>query len=141
MSLQLVIAGLRALSVLAPNVIRVNHGDRISGALDSIATLLERGEEGVNELKALVEKIQAMDGVVDRQALEDMWTNIEDTSRLIQEAAKRIPIDPIPVDPPPADPAPADTPTPAPDTGAGDGGADAGNSGDAGGSGGDSQSP
>lgn len=133
----LIISGLRALSLLAPALTREGHGERIAKVIDSIATLAERGAEGVEELKALVNKLETMQGV-DRQEVENLWTSIESTHNAIQEAAKR-----IPADPPPPDPLPPDTSETggAGSQGAGDDAGGEDDSGDAGGSGADNQQP
>ena len=100
--LTLIISGLRALSVVAPLVIREGHGDRVAKVLDALATLGERGEEAADDLRALVTKLETIDGV-DRQEKEDLWAELESTHNAIQEAAKLIPPD----DPPPPPPPPA----------------------------------
>jgi len=107
MSLTLVISALRALAPLASVFVREGHGDRVERALNSIATLAERGEEAFGELSGLTTRLQQMEGV-DRVEKERLWEEIESLHAAIQAAAKLIPPDPPA---PPADP-PADGGTP-----------------------------
>lgn len=125
MNLSLISAALRALASVAPIVIREGHGERVTQALNTVATLTDRGAEAAPELHALTEKLKAMNGV-DREEKERLWAQLEDTSARIAEAAKKIPGGA----PPPADPTPppaGDPPASAPE--GGDGSGDAGGSG------------
>lgn len=90
MSLELIILGLRALASVAPVLIREGHGERVQKTLDTLATLGERGEEAYQDLRALVGKLQDMQGV-DRLEQDALWAQIEDAHAAIQAAAASLP--------------------------------------------------
>lgn len=59
----IVAVALRVAAGLVPVLVKEGKGEEVPKILDAIATLTERGEEGVEGLKALVQKLQDSDGV------------------------------------------------------------------------------
>jgi hypothetical protein len=81
--MELILTALRVLAGVIPTLVADGKGDKVSGLLNTLATLGERGEEAYEELKALTEKLKQMDGVTpeDRASL---WETIEAQHAAIQ---------------------------------------------------------
>ena len=81
--MELILTALRALSSVVPLLVADGKGDKVSGFLDTLATLGERGEEAYGELRELCDKLNAMHGVTPEDRA-DLWATIEAQHEALQ---------------------------------------------------------